>query len=151
VCVGPQGGVYVPPPPIYAPTAASAYYTTAIPAKPTSNGTIADCGNYYDVASGDDCGTISLQAKISFPDLRSFNTQLNAQCTNLWLGYSYCVARVSPAPKSTASAVLTISRRLVQAPASEIAARRLDVVARRVLFVIERIAIADHAQVRRPA
>jgi hypothetical protein len=51
----------------------------------------------------------------------------------------------------TASAVLTISRRLVQAPASEIAARRLDVVARRVLFVIERIAIADHAQVRRPA
>lgn len=101
VCLGPPGGVYNAPPPVYVPTASTAYYATATPAKPTSSGTIADCGKYYDVASGDDCATISLLAEISFADFRTFNTQINTQCTNLWLGYSYCVAKVTQPPMST--------------------------------------------------
>lgn len=101
ICKGPPGGVYTPPPPVYAPTAASSYYSTANHAQPTSTGTIADCGRYHDVASGDTCNSVALRYGITFGDMRTFNTQINTDCTNLWLGYSYCVARVTQPPKST--------------------------------------------------
>ena len=36
---------------------------------------------------------MALSSGITFADMRTFNTQINTDCTNLWLGYSYCVAR----------------------------------------------------------
>ncbi|KAI4208887.1 MAG: hypothetical protein LQ351_008121 [Letrouitia transgressa] len=43
---------------------------------------------------GETCtGLTSATSGISFTDMRTFNTQINADCTNLWLGYSYCVAQ----------------------------------------------------------
>lgn len=61
VCTSPPGGLYVAPPPVYAPTAASDYYETATAPLPTSDGTTASCGKYYSVASGDTCQNIALQ------------------------------------------------------------------------------------------
>lgn len=75
----PPGGKYTAPPPIYAPTASTAYYSTGaclssvkfnvseahcylgMHAQPTSTGTIADCGRYHDVASGDTCNSVALR------------------------------------------------------------------------------------------
>ncbi|KAK2758674.1 hypothetical protein FQN54_003364 [Arachnomyces sp. PD_36] len=98
-CAGPPGGDFEFPPPVYAPTS-TAYYTTATPAFPTSEGTIEDCGKYHDVKSGENCNTIALREASSVDEFLDLNTQVWDNCTNLWLDYSYCVAPVTPAPLS---------------------------------------------------
>lgn len=62
---------------------------------------MAGCGLYYNVVAGDTCQQVCLAHGISFTELRKLNTYLNSECTNLWLGYSVCVAKVAPAPQST--------------------------------------------------
>ncbi|OCL10882.1 carbohydrate-binding module family 50 protein [Glonium stellatum] len=69
--------------------------TTAAPT-PTNvapNVTI-NCGQYYQVQAGDDCSTISLKFGITFSDFVFLNPNVNGNYTNLWLGYSYCIAPV---------------------------------------------------------
>lgn len=61
ICTSPPGGAYAGPPPVYAPTSASDYYSTAVAPLPTSDGTTASCGKYYSVAAGDTCQNIVLQ------------------------------------------------------------------------------------------
>jgi hypothetical protein len=85
----------------YAPTATTAYHTTATPATPTQTGSVADCGRYYSVVSGDTCNQICLVYGLNFTQLQHLNPYLNDACTNLWLGYSICVAEVAPSPAST--------------------------------------------------
>ncbi|KAL2860034.1 hypothetical protein BJX68DRAFT_275493 [Aspergillus pseudodeflectus] len=97
VCRGPPGGYHKPSAVIAAPTGASEYYTTAIPAEPTQTGTTPACGRYYKVVSGDTCNTIALRFGISFRDLKLLNTYLRDDCTNLWLDYDICVAPVTEA------------------------------------------------------
>jgi hypothetical protein len=86
---------------INAPTATTAYYTSATPAYPTQSGSIADCGNWYLVVAGDDCYTVDIQFGITFDQLQEWNTYLNGNCTNLWLSYDVCVAPVTPPTVST--------------------------------------------------
>lgn len=52
------------------------------------------CGKYYKVAKGDECGLISTQNHISLQDFYFLNPEVNTNCTNLFLGYSYCIAPV---------------------------------------------------------
>lgn len=85
----------------YAPTATTAYHTTATPATPTQSGSVIACGLYYKVVSGDTCNQICLIYGITFAQLQKLNSYLNNDCTNLWLGYSVCVAEVAPEPVST--------------------------------------------------
>ncbi|KAF1926360.1 uncharacterized protein M421DRAFT_422704 [Didymella exigua CBS 183.55] len=52
------------------------------------DGVVTGCTNYYIPQSGSTCAS----APIDFAILRSLNTQLNSDCTNLWAGYAYCIA-----------------------------------------------------------
>jgi hypothetical protein len=62
---------------------------------------IKDCGRYHVVASGDSCASVALRYSTSFLELQQYNTMINDGCTNLWLGYSVCVARVTKGPRSS--------------------------------------------------
>lgn len=101
VCTSPPGGYYIPTGVIYAPSAASEYYATATANEPTQSGSVAACGAYYDVVSGDTCNEITLRFGINFTMLQELNTYLNSDCTNLWLNYAVCVAPVTAPPPST--------------------------------------------------
>lgn len=102
VCKGAPGGTFASPTAsIYAPTGTGGYYTTATAAVPTQSGSIADCGLYYEVVSGDTCSTVALRAGINFTQLQEYNTYLSDDCTNLWLNYDVCVAPVTPSTLST--------------------------------------------------
>ncbi|KAF2019276.1 carbohydrate-binding module family 50 protein [Aaosphaeria arxii CBS 175.79] len=57
---------------------------------PTSEkapGAAANCKSWYAVKKGDDCSATG----ISFERLRTLNTQLDSNCSNLWAEYSYCI------------------------------------------------------------
>ncbi|KAJ6019714.1 hypothetical protein N7522_001781 [Penicillium canescens] len=102
VCLQAPGGTWATPPvAITAPTGTGAYFTTAIPAYPTQDGTASDCGKYYQVSTGDDCATVDLKFGLNFTTLQSLNTFLNDTCSNLWLNYDICVAPVSTPVVST--------------------------------------------------
>jgi hypothetical protein len=63
VCASPQGGIYVPPPPVHAsPTTSAKYFTTALPAHPTHPGTTENCGKYYEVDAGETCQSLAFEA-----------------------------------------------------------------------------------------
>ena len=70
-------------------------FNTPVPI-PTSTvpNTTLNCGEYYLVQTGDDCSTISLKFNIALTDFLFLNPEVFANCTNLWLNYSYCVAPV---------------------------------------------------------
>ncbi|PVH76630.1 carbohydrate-binding module family 18 protein, partial [Cadophora sp. DSE1049] len=101
VCKGPPGGQVSLDAPVYNPTGTTGYYSTAVPPQPTSTGTTESCGLYHSVVQGDICQTICLRYGISFDQLLAINTQLLPDCSNLWLGYSYCVYTVSEPLVST--------------------------------------------------
>jgi hypothetical protein len=101
-CVSPHGGFVDLPSPVYNPTGASGtYYTTATPPGPTPTGTTAQCGLYYEIKPGDTCQVLALRYGLSLSSFLTLNPELLADCTNLWLGYSYCIYPVAPAPLST--------------------------------------------------
>jgi len=78
VCRAAPGGNYVAPSAsIAAPTATSAHYSTASPSQPTSTGTVASCGAYYNVVSGDDCSSVCLKNSITFLQFQALNTQVS--------------------------------------------------------------------------
>lgn len=54
-------------------------------------GVTTNCAKYYNVQGGDFCLKLSDKFAISFDQLRQLNTQLDSACSNLWLGYDYCV------------------------------------------------------------
>ncbi|KAK4221168.1 hypothetical protein QBC38DRAFT_492576 [Podospora fimiseda] len=61
------------------------------PPSPLMPGVVSWCKKWYKVKSGDSCWTVEQAYGITFSQLRSWNTQLDAQCYNLWLGYYICV------------------------------------------------------------
>lgn len=93
VCVGPPGGIYVPPSATVATP--SIYTSTATAADPTRTGTIPNCGRYYEVQTGDDCNMIAMNFSLTFSDLINMNPSIDSACSNLWVGYDYCVAPVN--------------------------------------------------------
>jgi spore germination protein YaaH len=50
------------------PAQPTQYTTTASPAGPTGQGTIANCGRYYSVQPGDICYSIALNFTITFDE-----------------------------------------------------------------------------------
>ncbi|KAK4187553.1 chitin binding domain and peptidoglycan binding domain-containing protein [Podospora australis] len=113
VCAGAPGGTFPQPTAtITAPgaTGTPTYYSTATPAHPTQSGSIEDCGRYHFVQAGDDCSTVALLYNTNFTMLQLWNTYLNNACSNLWLQYDVCVARVTPptiSPDGTCSEGVT--------------------------------------------
>ncbi|KAF4211708.1 hypothetical protein CNMCM5878_002269 [Aspergillus fumigatiaffinis] len=69
--------------------------TTAAPV-PTDYVTTSntDCGTWYKITDGDTCDSVIADFSISMDDLMFLNPQLDANCTSLWLGNSYCVQAV---------------------------------------------------------
>lgn len=59
-----------------------------------ANGTSQHCGRYYEVAKNDYCNLLVVKFGISLRDFRLLNSDINANCTNLYAGESYCVAAV---------------------------------------------------------
>ncbi|KAI0123660.1 muramidase [Xylariales sp. AK1849] len=76
-------------------TTAAASFTTAAPV-PTdvAPDTLTDCGEYYSVDAGQDCGTIEFKYSVSLKDFLFLNPEVWDNCTNLWANTSYCVAPV---------------------------------------------------------
>jgi LysM repeat protein len=74
---------------------APALGTTTNTAKAVSNklapGVTANCAQYYNIQSGDFCLKVSEKFNMSFATLRTLNTGIDIACSNLWLGYDYCV------------------------------------------------------------
>lgn len=54
-------------------------------------GATENCREYYSIQDGDVCNKVSKKFAISFDQLRQLNTQIDGDCSNLWLGYDYCV------------------------------------------------------------
>ncbi|KAL4928112.1 LysM peptidoglycan-binding domain-containing protein [Aspergillus undulatus] len=49
------------------------------------------CSKYYTVADGDYCLKVESDQGVTIDQLRQLNPGLKGDCTNLWLGYQYCV------------------------------------------------------------
>lgn len=81
---------------IASPTVNPTYITS--PATVPSNvvsGTNVRCARYYEVVAGDTCSSITIMLGISLADFYFLNPEVNnPNCTNLYLGYSYCVQPV---------------------------------------------------------
>ncbi|KAM0331443.1 hypothetical protein ACHAQA_003119 [Verticillium albo-atrum] len=68
--------------------------TTAPPApsnSPTLPGAVSNCNKWYKISSGDTCDNIAAKNTITVAQFRSWNTQINSNCNNLWLDYYTCV------------------------------------------------------------
>ncbi|PYI13866.1 hypothetical protein BO99DRAFT_395918 [Aspergillus violaceofuscus CBS 115571] len=102
VCIGPPGGAYTPV--LTAAAQPSVYTTTATPAEPTPAGTIKNCGLYYEVIADDECNTIALAYSLTSAQFMAMNPSLDGNCSNLQIGYDYCVALVNG---TTITATLT--------------------------------------------
>ncbi|KAL4995222.1 hypothetical protein BDV10DRAFT_175162 [Aspergillus recurvatus] len=49
------------------------------------------CKQYYTVTDGDYCLKVESAIGVSLSQLRELNSGLKEDCTNLWLGYQYCI------------------------------------------------------------
>ncbi|KAI1214141.1 carbohydrate-binding module family 50 protein [Annulohypoxylon truncatum] len=63
---------------------------TTCPA-PTQPGIAANCDACYTVVEGDTCYAVTTAKGISLANFLAWNPSVNAACTNLQLGYNYCV------------------------------------------------------------
>ena len=60
---------------------------------PVAPGTItAGCTKYYTVIANDNCPLVESKNGITSAQFLKYNPEINAECTNLILGDSYCVA-----------------------------------------------------------
>ncbi|GAB7351193.1 hypothetical protein MBLNU459_g1635t2 [Dothideomycetes sp. NU459] len=73
------------------------------PPSPTVSGTTSQCKTWYTVVSGDTCSAIDTKYSISLAQFSAWNTGVNSGCTNLQVGYSYCVS--GPAVTSSVTSV----------------------------------------------
>ena len=83
VCVGVAGATTTPPTPT----------PTSPPAgpQPQMPGIAPNCKRYYFVQSGDTCEVVQRAQGVTLAQIRAWNTMVNEECTNLWLGYYICV------------------------------------------------------------
>ena len=93
ICVSNPGVAYVTPPamPPLAPSTAVSAAPVPTNAKDESN---RQCGQWYNVEGGDYCNLVTLRYAIALADFVFLNPSINANCTNLLLDISYCVAPV---------------------------------------------------------
>ncbi|KAK5011401.1 hypothetical protein LTR28_003417 [Elasticomyces elasticus] len=73
------------------------------------------CAGWYTVQNDDNCAKVSVAAGISLSDFYFLNPEINANCTNLWLGNAYCVRPVGDIKtypgytQSSTSALITVT------------------------------------------
>ncbi|KAK4985901.1 hypothetical protein LTR66_008032 [Elasticomyces elasticus] len=102
-----------------ATTTAAPGNTAAASAQPAPsnsvNGTTSRCAGWYTVQNDDNCAKVSVAAGISLSDFYFLNPEINANCTNLWLGNAYCVRPVGDIKtypgytQSSTSALITVT------------------------------------------
>lgn len=112
----PPGGAYVPKNTIVEPANPTSFTTTAAPAAPTSNSTIANCGLYHTIGKDEDCSTVSLQFGITLAEFLAMNPQVNEACTNLWLDTAYYVAAVNGTASTTSTTTAITSSKPTTTP-----------------------------------
>jgi hypothetical protein len=69
-------------------TSAPAASSTAAPIYPYADSA---CKEYYTVVEDDYCLKVESAIGVSLAELRELNSGLKEDCTNLWLGYQYCI------------------------------------------------------------
>ncbi|KAJ6153687.1 hypothetical protein N7470_006646 [Penicillium chermesinum] len=78
-----------------------------VPASPTPSGTATNCGHYYLVQEGDECGVICEGNSLTLADFIAMNPSINTNCTNLVVGLDYCVATVNGTTPTTSNTTAT--------------------------------------------
>lgn len=75
----------------------------------TVTGTTSDCCVWYVTKSGDYCDLIDTTFGITLDQFLAWNTYVNADCTNLWPAYAYCVdsSVVIDGSSTSSSAIVT--------------------------------------------
>ncbi|RMZ44111.1 hypothetical protein AFCA_012912 [Aspergillus flavus] len=82
---------------VHVPDDTTTTTTTSKPPGPTDTpeprmpGIVSNCKKYYLVKKGDDCYSIDTAAGITLAQFRSWNTMIDAACTNLWVDYYVCI------------------------------------------------------------
>ncbi|TVY58499.1 LysM domain-containing protein [Lachnellula cervina] len=84
-------------------TATSSTPASASPSSSSSSGTpvsttaqkypyaVSSCTSWYTVVANDYCALVEQKFGITAAELQGWNAQLEDDCSNLWLGYQYCV------------------------------------------------------------
>jgi hypothetical protein len=65
--------------------------TSPAPSAQIYPGAVSTCTSYYEIVPGDYCSLVAEKTGVSFATLRNLNPGLDATCSNLWLGYKYCI------------------------------------------------------------
>ncbi|KAL4766809.1 hypothetical protein BDW60DRAFT_212576 [Aspergillus nidulans var. acristatus] len=87
-----------------ATTTPSSTTATATSVAPTQTGYIYGCQEFFTVESGDDCSTMETEFGVTLAQLYEWNPSIGRTCTNLWLGYAYCVKGPTATASSSAGA-----------------------------------------------
>lgn len=74
------------------------------PPSNVATGTITDgCTQYYTVVSGDSCSAIDTTYSITFAQFRTWNPEVDENCSNIQVGEAYCVASTNTGSGGTPS------------------------------------------------
>lgn len=79
---------------VHVPGATTPPTTTTGPSpsnSPLMPGVVGNCNRFYKVHSGDSCDSIAQKSGITPTQLKSWNAEINASCSNLWLDYYICI------------------------------------------------------------
>ncbi|KAI0954351.1 hypothetical protein AcV7_007610 [Taiwanofungus camphoratus] len=91
ICVGPPGGGYTPSATVTFVTGSPT--AIAIPTAPIAPGADrSQCGQWYVAVPGDTCPEIITVFQLTNETFYELNPLVNADCSNLLAGFSYCVA-----------------------------------------------------------
>ncbi|KAK4665398.1 hypothetical protein QC763_401460 [Podospora pseudopauciseta] len=83
------------------------FATLASAQSPQMPGLAPNCNRYHYVQSGDTCAVIAAANGISVAQFLSWNSEVNAGCTNLWLNYFVCTGVSSSGGTTTATVTST--------------------------------------------
>ncbi|KAF8871691.1 hypothetical protein BD779DRAFT_441450 [Infundibulicybe gibba] len=104
ICLSPPGGAYQPPSlsitfnPAPTPTAVETPTGAVAPGSDRVH-----CGEWYTVQTGDDCPTLLARFGITNDTFYQLNPVTNADCSNLFVGFQYCVALFGNLSSSTST------------------------------------------------
>ncbi|OGE52702.1 hypothetical protein PENARI_c009G09663 [Penicillium arizonense] len=87
-----------------ATTTPSSTTATATSVAPTQTGYIYGCQEFFTVESGDDFSTMETEFGVTLAQLYEWNPSIGKTCTNLWLGYAYCIKGPTATASSSAGA-----------------------------------------------
>ncbi|KAH8168701.1 hypothetical protein LIA77_11965 [Sarocladium implicatum] len=102
-CVAIEGTPTKPPTPPSTTTAGNGISTPT----PTQAGMVANCNKFHLIKDTTTCQGIADYNKVSLADVLKWNTGLNSDCSNLWLGTYACAGVIggsTPPPSTTTSA-----------------------------------------------